>query len=74
MKINFVVTIFSLFGMLSSCDSKTKNKDFSEDKNLIIDWERYCAKGQLKELSKIEGLRPAEAGEFTKQAYLSGKT
>ena len=37
MKINFVVTIFSLFGMLSSCDSKTKNKDFSEDKNLIID-------------------------------------
>ena len=37
MKINFVITIFSLFGMLSSCDSKTKNKDFSEDKNLIID-------------------------------------
>ena len=37
MKINFVVTIFSLFGMLSSCDSKTKNKDFSEDKNLIMD-------------------------------------
>ena len=37
MKINFVVTIFALFGMLSSCDSKTKNKDFSEDKNLIID-------------------------------------
>ena len=27
----------------------------------------------LKEISKIEGLRPAEAGEFTKQAYLSGK-
>lgn len=24
-----------------------------KDKNLIIDWERYCAKGQLKELSKI---------------------
>ena len=27
----------------------------------------------LKEISKIKGLRPAEAGEFTKQAYLSGK-
>lgn len=37
MKINFVVTIFSLLGMLSSCNSKTENKDFSEDKNLIMD-------------------------------------
>lgn len=37
MKINFVVTIFSIFGILSSCNSKTKNKDFSEDKNLIMD-------------------------------------
>ena len=27
----------------------------------------------LKELSKIEGLRPAESGEFTKQAYMNGK-
>ena len=30
-------------------------------------------KALLKEISKIKGLRPAEAGEFTKQAYLSGK-
>ena len=37
MKINFVLTIFSILGVLSSCDSKTKNKDFSEDKNLIMD-------------------------------------
>ena len=37
MKINFVVTIFSILGVLSSCDSQTKNKDFSEDKNLIMD-------------------------------------
>ena len=37
MKINFVVTIFSLLGMLSSCNSKTENKDFFEDKNLIMD-------------------------------------
>lgn len=27
----------------------------------------------MVELSKVVGLRPAEAGEFTKQAYLSGK-
>ena len=27
----------------------------------------------LKELSKIKGLRPAEGGEFTKQAYINGK-
>ena len=27
----------------------------------------------LKELSKIKGLRPAEGGEFTKQAYMNGK-
>ena len=27
----------------------------------------------LGELSKIKGLRPAKAGEFTKQAYLNGK-
>ena len=27
----------------------------------------------LSELSKIKGLRPAKAGEFTKQAYLNGK-
>ncbi len=37
MKINFVVTIFSLLGMLSSCNSKTDIKSNSEDKNLIID-------------------------------------
>ena len=37
MKINFVLTIFSILGVLSSCDSKTKNKDFSEGKNLIMD-------------------------------------
>ena len=37
MKINFVVTIFSLFGMLSSCNSKTDIKSNSEDKNLIMD-------------------------------------
>ena len=37
MKINFVVTIFSLFGMLSSCNSKAENKSFPEKKNLIID-------------------------------------
>ena len=37
MKINFVVTIFSLLGMLSSCNFKTENNDFSEDKNLIMD-------------------------------------
>jgi aminopeptidase N len=36
MKINFLI-IFTLFGILSSCDSKTKNKDFYEDKNLIVD-------------------------------------
>jgi len=37
MKINFVVTIFSLLGILSSCNSKTENKDFLEDKILIMD-------------------------------------
>ena len=37
MKINFVVTIFSLLGILSSCSSKTENKDFLEDKILIMD-------------------------------------
>ena len=37
MKINFVVIIFSILGVLSSCDSQTKNKDFLEDKNLIMD-------------------------------------
>lgn len=37
MKINFFVIIFSLFGILSSCDSKTENKDFLEGKNLIMD-------------------------------------
>ena len=37
MKINFVVTVFSLFGMLSSCNYKTENKDFNADKNLIMD-------------------------------------
>ena len=37
MKINFVVTISLIFGMLSSCNSKAENKSASEDKNLIID-------------------------------------
>ena len=36
MKINFLI-IFTLFGMLSSCDSKTENKDLLEDKDLIMD-------------------------------------
>lgn len=37
MKINFVVTISLIFGMLSSCNSKAENKSLSEDENLIID-------------------------------------
>jgi len=37
MKINFVVTISLIFGMLSSCNSKAENKSFPEEKNLIID-------------------------------------
>jgi len=37
MKINFVVTISLIFGMLSSCNSKAENKSFPEKKNLIID-------------------------------------
>lgn len=37
MKINFVVTISLIFGMLSSCNSKAENKSTLEDKNLIID-------------------------------------
>jgi hypothetical protein len=37
MKINFVVTISLIFGMLSSCNSKAENKSTSDDKNLIID-------------------------------------
>ena len=37
MKINFVINIFLVIGMLSSCNSKTESKDFTEEKNLIID-------------------------------------
>ena len=37
MKINFVVTISLIFGMLSSCNSKAENKSLSKDENLIID-------------------------------------
>ena len=37
MKINFVVTISLIFGMLLSCNSKAENKSLSEDENLIID-------------------------------------
>ena len=37
MKINFVVSIFLVIGMLSSCNSKTESKDFTEEKNLIMD-------------------------------------
>ena len=37
MKINFFVTISLIFGMLSSCNSKAKNKSLSKDENLIID-------------------------------------
>ena len=37
MKINFVVTISLIFGILSSCNSKAENKSLSEDENLIID-------------------------------------
>ena len=37
MKINFVVTISLIFGMLSSCNPKAENKSLSEDENLIID-------------------------------------
>jgi leukotriene-A4 hydrolase len=37
MKINFVVNIFLVIGMLSSCNSKTESKDFTEEKSLIMD-------------------------------------
>tara|TARA_B100000768_G_scaffold180187_1_gene199528 strand:- start:1284 stop:3140 length:1857 start_codon:yes stop_codon:yes gene_type:complete len=37
MKINFVVSIFLVIEMLSSCNSKTESKDFTEEKNLIMD-------------------------------------
>ena len=37
MKINFVVTISLIFGILSSCNSKAENKSLSKNENLIID-------------------------------------
>ena len=37
MKINFVITVFLAFGMLSSYNSKTEDNEFYKDKNLIMD-------------------------------------
>ena len=37
MKINFVITLFLAFGMLSSYNSKTEDNEFYKDKNLIMD-------------------------------------
>ena len=52
-----------------------KNKSFTGES--VAEFQTHGGEAIIRavmiELSRVEGLRPAEAGEFTKQAYLSGK-
>ena len=52
-----------------------KNKSFTGES--VAEFQTHggeaIIRSVLNELSKTDGLRPAEPGEFTKQAYLSGK-
>ena len=52
-----------------------KNKSFTGES--VAEFQTHggeaVIRSVLNELSKTDGLRPAEPGEFTKQAYLSGK-
>ena len=52
-----------------------KNKSFTGEKvaEFHVHGRLAITELLLKELSKIKGLRPAEGGEFTKQAYINGK-